>query len=209
MAEGFIDFNDLIQIPWAKTIIVARHESAELDMSDRNQAFGYIRGVNDPSLSEKGKESAKETRRKLPDGIKAIWSSPLKRAYKTAKIYADDKIQVVISQNLTIADYGGVPDSAIDEYLKTQNDAQMYSLWAKTTAFDKTIERVKRTIRILLQGNNRVVCVVAHDEICRLILCLCQGVDLKNFADDRFRVKRGEFVVLNKSPKEVGFFKRS
>lgn len=178
-------------------------------MSDRNQAFGYIRGVNDPPLSEKGKECAKETMEKLPDDIKAIWSSPLRRAYETAEIYAGGKIQVIISQNLTIADYGGVPDSAIDEYLKTQNDVQMYSLWAKTTAFDKTIERVKRTIRILLQGNNRVMCVVAHDEICRLILCLCQGVDPKNFADDRFRVKRGEFVVLNKSPKEVGFFKRS
>lgn len=93
--------------------------------------------------------------------------------------------------------------------LQTGDDNYLYAEWVKTEGFAKTIEKVKTAIRIMLQGNSRTVCIVAHDEICRLILCLCQGINPKNFADDSVKVKRGEFVTLTKSPKETGYFKRS
>ena len=68
-------------------IYIVRHGQTDWNVEGRNQ------GRTDIELNETGIEQAKETAKKLEDkNFDLVFSSPLKRAYKTAQIICNNNI---------------------------------------------------------------------------------------------------------------------
>ena len=93
--------------------------------------LGYYQGcLLNPSLNEYGIEQAKRLRQKLSDnGISAdrIFSSPLRRAYETARRLTTVFSSMVIDADLIEGDFG-IADGAIEEEIKTKLPEE-YAKW--------------------------------------------------------------------------------
>lgn len=93
--------------------------------------LGYYQGcLLNPSLNEYGIEQAKRLRQKLSDnGIRAdkVFSSPLRRAYETARRLTPFFSSMVIDDALIEGDFG-IADGAIEEEIKTKLPEE-YAKW--------------------------------------------------------------------------------
>lgn len=93
--------------------------------------LGYYQGcLLNPSLNEYGIEQAKRLRQKMSDnGIIAdrIFSSPLRRAYETARRLTTVFSSMVIDADLIEGDFG-IADGAIEEEIKTKLPEE-YAKW--------------------------------------------------------------------------------
>lgn len=93
--------------------------------------LGYYQGcLLNPSLNDYGIEQAKRLRQKLSDnGIIAdkIFSSPLRRAYETARRLTTDFSSMVINETLIEGDFG-IADGAREEEIKTKLPEE-YAKW--------------------------------------------------------------------------------
>lgn len=93
--------------------------------------LGYYQGcLLNPSLNEYGIEQAKRLRQKMSDnGIIAdrIFSSPLRRAYETARRLTTVFSSMVIDADLIEGDFG-IADGVIEEEIKTKLPEE-YAKW--------------------------------------------------------------------------------
>ena len=82
-------------------LYVVRHGKTEWNLEHRCQ------GVSDIPLVDEGRESAKELVPLVSGlGIDIVFSSPLSRAYETAKIITNNSIPINIDDRLTERDWG-------------------------------------------------------------------------------------------------------
>jgi alpha-ribazole phosphatase/probable phosphoglycerate mutase len=147
-------------------------------------------GRSDIPLTEKGINQAKKAREQIKDlTLDAVYSSPLQRAYDTAKIAAGSQ-KVIKDERLTEVDFGqweGKP--------KTQFIPENRELWDNWMADPKTtqaggtgetggqlIERVDAFFRDAIQKHfNKTILVVAHNGVNRLYLAYKLGMPLGNY----------------------------
>lgn len=146
---------------------------------DTDNAAGILNGRRDTELTELGCEQAKKVAEKLRDNnVEIIYTSPLKRAYNTARIIATElRIdEVVADEHLIERDFGiltGKPVSDISKY--TDNilvtDRVNYFLEVEGAEDFSTLlergERILQEIRKRHQGKN--VLVVTHGDIGKMI----------------------------------------
>lgn len=146
-------------------------------------------GRTDIPLTQKGIRQAEEVKRQL-DGMEfaAVYSSPLKRAFTTAKI-ASGKT-AVIDERLIEADFGEWEGKTKEEFI-AENES-LWLDWMKNPAIYRAggtgetgaeiVARVDDFFQTLLQtyseGN---IMVVGHNGINRLFMAHKLGMPLKNY----------------------------
>lgn len=189
----------------AVRFVLGRHDSAVLNLQDREQVHGYIYWPNyDPGLSEKGRKSVAETTRPPVD---RWYSSPAKRAIETTLAFCHDFQHANTEDAFRPADYSGVPESVVDQYMVDFDDDALYAAYAATGAPAKDQARALQRLGELIQeadasykGLNIPFGVISHDEICRQIMAYALGLPVEQFTDDQCKIARGAFVIITVNP---------
>lgn len=165
-------------------IILARHGETEWN---RREIF---RGRADIELSETGAKQAELLAQYLSQaGIAAIYSSPLKRALKTAEAIAGyHNLEVKTAVELIDLDYGkwqGLPHQEVKASYQ-----ELYAEWLKNphrvkipggeSLGDVTKRAIGVVDRVIGQHEGRVV-LVSHRVVNKVLICALLGLDNSHF----------------------------
>lgn len=166
-------------------IIFVRHGETEWN---KNKKF---RGQIDVKLNSRGIEQAKAVAKVLLNSkIDAIYSSPLSRATKTAKIIANDHSKDVKVVNgfidINFGKWQGLSkNEVIEKYNKIYND------WCKNPhkvkfidgeCLDDVKKRAISALNILLQKHiDETIVIVSHRVVLKVLICALLGLDNSHF----------------------------
>jgi len=147
-------------------LYVVRHGKTEWNLEHRCQ------GVSDVPLIDEGRESAKELCPLVTGlGIDVAFSSPLSRAYETAKIITNNSIPINIDDRLTERDWGMNEGMKIDEV--DQIDCWDVILNTNVQGIERVQDFMKRISEFIEDIKNKYpdkkVLVVAHSAVLRVI----------------------------------------
>ncbi len=165
-------------------IILARHGETEWNVEE------VFRGRIDVELNETGIKQAELLAEYLSDSkIDAIYSSPLKRALKTAEIIAGyHKLDVEIAPGLIDFDYGkwqGLPHQEVKDKYK-----ELYAEWVnspdkvKMPAGESLNDVRKRAIDVVdsvIAKHKGTVVLVSHRVVNKVLICALSGLDNSHF----------------------------
>ena len=165
-------------------IMLIRHGDTDWNVEE------IFRGRADVELNETGIKEAQLLSKYLKEApIGAVYSSPLKRALKTAEIIVGPhNIDVTPSQELIDFDYGewqGLSHDAIKDKYKT-----LYEEWLKEPHLVKipkgeSLDDVsKRTVSLVdrvTANHEGTVALVSHRVIHKVIICALLGLDNSHF----------------------------
>ena len=165
-------------------IMLIRHGDTDWNAEE------IFRGRADVGLNEAGIKQAELLAKYLADErIVAIYSSPLKRALKTAEIIAiSHHVDVITAAELIDFDYGewqGLSHDTVKEKYRV-----LYDEWLnnphlvkvpKGESLDDVGERVLRLIdRVIIKHEGTVV-LVSHRVIGKVLICALLGLDNSHF----------------------------
>jgi len=149
-----------------------------------------FRGLADIELNETGIKQAELLAKHLENvPIKAVYSSPLKRALKTAEIIARlHHIDVTPSQELIDFDYGewqGMSHDTVkqkykalyDEWLKNPHLVRM----PKGESLDDVRKRAISLVSQVTAKYEGTIALVSHRVILKVIICALLGLDNSHF----------------------------
>lgn len=186
----------------AKILYLIRHGKTE------GSEVGRYKGSIDVPLSEEGIEEIKKvagfiknvgTNRSLP--LRGVYSSPLSRALKSAKLIAEPHgIRPMVVPDLRERNFGLWEGMSFDEikekYPKEFNAWAENPLKYKPVGGESTIEVRDRVIRaveeILANHKEETIAIVAHGGVNRIILCHLIGIPLENI----FRIEQ-DYGAIN------------
>ncbi len=164
-------------------LILIRHGSTLWNEERR------IQGLSDIDLSDTGLDQARHLALSLKDHpISSIYSSPLKRARKTAEIINEyHQVPLYLEQDLTEMNHGDLEGISVQELITRRKD--FLRKWLTDPAsvsmphgesFLELQTRAWKVIEgILTKGEN--VIVVAHNFTIASILCRIQNIPLMEF----------------------------
>ena len=166
------------------TIMLIRHGDTDWNVEE------IFRGRADIELNETGIKQAELLAKYLEDvPVEVIYSSPLKRALKTAEIIAGTHgANVTPSQELIDFDYGeweGLSHNMVKDKYKT-----LYEKWLKKPhlvkmpkgeSLDDVRKRVVRLINQVTARHQGTVALVSHRVILKAIICAFLGLDNSRF----------------------------
>ena len=147
-------------------LYVVRHGKTEWNLEHRCQ------GVSDIPLVDEGRESAKELV-PLVSGldIDIVFSSPLSRAYETAKLITNNSIPINIDDRLTERDWGMNEGMKIDEV--DQIDCWDVILNTNVQGIERVQDFMSRISDFIEDIKDKYpdkkVLVVAHSAVLRVI----------------------------------------
>ena len=165
-------------------IILVRHGETEWNV---NEVF---RGRVDIELNETGIKQAELLAEYLSDlKIDAVYSSPLKRALKTAKMIASyHKLDVEIAPGLIDFNYGkwqGLPHREVKDKYK-----ELYAEWinspdkVKIPAGESLNDVRKRAISVIgyvIAKYEGTVALISHRVVNKVLICALLGLDNSRF----------------------------
>lgn len=196
-------------------IYLARHGQ------DKDNANGILNGQRDELLSEKGVEQANEVAGKIKEtGIHFdhVYSSPLKRAYKTAEIITDTLgiAKPEVLPDLIERDFGvmtGQPQSKIKEMCSPdviQSDTITYFLNPKgAETFPQLVERAKKLLDALrAKHKDENILLVTHGDFGKMIYTAYYDLDWMRVLN-MFHFGNSELLELSKEsgPEETHVFR--
>ena len=166
------------------TIMLIRHGETDWNVEE------IFRGQMDVALNETGIAQAKLLAEYLKDiQIEAIYSSPLKRALKTAEIIAGyHHVKVESVNELTDFNYGawqGLSHSIVREKYN-----ELYDQWLKSPHFTKiprgeilgdVKKRAMGLIFQIVKKYNGTIALVSHRVTCKVLICALLGLDNSHF----------------------------
>ncbi len=166
-------------------VILVRHGQTEWNSK------GIFRGVIDVELNDNGERQARLTGEKLGRlCIDAVYSSPLLRAYKTARIIAsfhDQKVKII--ERLTDMNFG-VWQGLTREQVK-ECYPEVFQTWENrphrvVIPEAETLSGVRKRIslglkNILNDHGGSTVVIVSHGLIIKVLLCVVLGMDNSHF----------------------------
>ncbi|OGO09160.1 MAG: hypothetical protein A2Y61_07770 [Chloroflexi bacterium RBG_13_60_13] len=168
-------------------LIIVRH-----GRTDWNEGEGErLRGRADLDLDEAGLRQAAATATRLTRwGATAIYSSPLKRAMRTAEILAKPRgLPVQPLDGLVDIDYGRWQGLSLRE--AEADDPELYRLWLAsphTVTFpggeglEQVKDRVTAAVEAVLSNHpEQTVVLVSHKVVCKVLLCDLLGLDNSHF----------------------------
>ena len=166
-------------------LIVVRHAESEWN------PIGRYQGLLDPDLTERGIQQAKRLAKALKkENIQVLFSSPLKRTFKTAKIIGEEIGLEPIPDERVIEIDHGVWSGLLVEEVK-QKFPEEFEKWMKEPHKVKfeggeslldVFKRVKEFLVFLLKNyNERTVAVVSHTVPIRCLYCAVLDIDLSKF----------------------------
>ena len=187
-------------------IILIRHGETEWNRAD------IFRGRIDVELNETGIEQAELLGEYLCDrDIEAIYSSPLKRALRTAQAIAGRyRLDVQTNSGLidmNLGEWEGLSRPAVAEKYK-----EVYNLWMtspeKVTipGGERLAEVRKRAVALIDEVRARhkgTVVLVSHRVICKVLTCALLGLDDSHFWNieqgncgmTTFLYEKGQFIL--------------
>ena len=187
-------------------IILARHGETEWNVKE------VFRGRIDIELNETGIKQAELLAEYLSNTkIDAIYSSPLKRAVKTAETIAGyHKLDVEIAPGLIDFDYGkwqGLPHQEVKDKYK-----ELYAEWinnpdgVKIPAGESLNDVRKRAMSVVddvIAKYEGTVVLVAHRVVNKVLICALLGLDNSHFWNIRqdtcgittFIYENGRFIL--------------
>jgi len=165
-------------------IILVRHGKTEWNVEER------FRGRIDIELNETGIKQAELLAEYLSDlKIDAIYSSPLKRALKTAEIMAGyHKLDVEIASGLIEFNYGkwqGLLHQEVKDKYK-----ELYAEWTKNPhqvkmpageSLDEVRERAIGVVNNVIAKYKGTVVLVSHRVVNKVLICALLGLDNSYF----------------------------
>jgi len=165
-------------------IILARHGETEWNVEE------VFRGRIDVELNETGMKQA-ELLAEYLSGIKinAIYSSPLKRALKTAEMIAGyHKLDVEVAPGLIDFDYGkwqGLPHHEVKDKYK-----ELYTEWINSPdkvkmpageSLNDVSERAISVVDKVIAKYEGTVVLVSHRVVNKVLICALLGLDNSHF----------------------------
>ena len=169
-------------------------------------------GRTDIEINTQGQVEALRMKELLKDWhFEAVFSSPLKRAHRTAEIVSGSAIDVLKDDRLMEVDFGEWEGKTAAEF--SAIDPVSWSKWLADPANNRagrTGETAQQVIDRLedfyneLQDNyqGKTVLVVGHNGINRLFLAHCLGMPLSNY---RRIVQENSALTLLTLDKHAGF----
>jgi len=165
-------------------ILLIRHGDTDWNVEE------IFRGRADIELNETGIKQAELLAKYLEDvSLEAVYTSPLKRALKTAEIIAGPhNADVTPSQELIDFDYGewqGLSHDTVKDNYKT-----LYEKWLKKPhlvripkgeSLDDVKERVVGLVDRVIARYDGTVALVSHRVILKVIICALLGLDNSHF----------------------------
>lgn len=192
------------------TIMLIRHGETAWNVRE------VFRGRIDVELNETGMKQAELLGEYLAgENILAVYSSPLKRALKTAEMIAKHHdIEVEITEGLMDLDFGawqGLPHETVRERYE-----ELYRKWLEAPhevvmpdgeRLDDVRERGLRLIEVITgeYGDREgIVALVSHRVVNKVLICALLGLDNSHFWNIRidtcgittFEYKDGMFVLV-------------
>ena len=173
-----------------------------------------FRGRADVELNESGIKQAELLAKYLEDvPLEVVYSSPLKRALKTAEIIAGPRgVGVRPSQELIDFDYGewqGISHDTVKDRYRA-----LYEKWltkphlVKMTKGESLNDVKKRAVSLVNQVTSRhqgIVALVSHRVILKVIICTLLGLDNSHFWNIKVDtcgittfIYKGESFILEK-----------
>jgi len=173
-----------------------------------------FRGRADVELNESGIKQAELLAKYLEDvPLEVVYSSPLKRALKTAEIIAGPRgVGVRPSQELIDFDYGewqGISHDTVKDRYRA-----LYEKWltkphlVKITKGESLNDVKKRAVSLVNQVTSRhqgIVALVSHRVILKVIICTLLGLDNSHFWNIKVDtcgittfIYKGESFILEK-----------
>lgn len=188
-------------------IFLVRHAETEDNLV--NKVAG---SMVDSDLTEKGVEQAKQLRERLSqERFDAVYSSPMGRAMKTAKLSNPDGLEIRTDNGLVEKDFG-----KIDGMTWSDVNNKWPGLEAKYRAtgelpgikgvegFEEAQDRIHSTLKRMAEENQgKKVLVFSHGTIIRMLLSKLMGknksesmsITIKNCAITILNYENGEFKV--------------
>jgi len=188
-------------------IILVRHGETEWNVGE------VFRGRIDVELNETGIREAELLAKYLSDSrITAIYSSPLKRALRTAEIIASHHdVKVEIAPELIDCDFGewqGLSLQTVADRYK-----QLYAKWVKNPhlvkmpageSLDDVRRRAVRLVDSLLAKYEGTIVLVSHRVVNKVLICALLALDGSHFWNIKvdtagitiFTYEDGKFVLI-------------
>jgi broad specificity phosphatase PhoE len=165
-------------------LILARHGETAWNVEE------VFRGRIDVELNETGQRQAELLAEYLSEQkIEAVYSSPLKRAARTAEAVARrHKLRVEIANGLTDCDFGQWQGL----HLKEVRDkySQLYRQWAESPqlvklpggeSLDEVRERALAVVNGVTAKHRGRVVLVSHRVVNKVLICALLGLDNSHF----------------------------
>ena len=150
---------------------------------DEDNLAGILNGRRDSPLTELGRQQAKIAAEKLKGNkIDIIYTSPLKRAYETARIVAGvlGVDEVILDQHLIERDFGiltGKPFADIKKYSKKNLGTYFLEVEGAET-FSDLLERGKKALaEIQERHKDKNILIVCHGDIGKMIRAAYHNLD--------------------------------
>ena len=165
-------------------IILARHGETEWNVAE------VFRGQIDIDLNETGVKQAELLSGYLStSAIAAVYSSPLKRALKTAEIIAQPhKLKVNIDPDLIDFNFGKWQGLSHQEVKEKYRD--LYATWITHPeqvripdgeALEDVSKRVIRVRNKVIENHRGTVVIVGHRVVNKVMICTLLGLDNSHF----------------------------
>ena len=165
-------------------IILVRHEQTTWNVKE------IFRGRIDIELSETGMKQTELLAEYLSHfKLEAIYSSPLRRALKTAEMIADyHKLGVEIAPGLIDFNYGewqGLPHQEVKDKYK-----ELYAKWINNPdqvkipageSLDDVRERALDVVNNVVAKYEGTVVLVSHRVVNKVLICALLGLDNSHF----------------------------
>ncbi len=165
-------------------IILARHGETEWNVTE------VFRGRIDVELNETGIKQT-ELLAEYLSGVKiqAIYSSPLKRALRTAEVIASHhKLNIKVTPGLIDLDFGkwqGLPNQEVKDKYK-----EFYAEWISSPdkvkipageSLENVRERATGVVNEVIAKYEGIVILVSHRVVNKVLICALLGLDNSHF----------------------------
>ena len=198
------------------TIMLVRHGNTDWNARE------IFRGRADVELNETGIKQADLLAKYLePVAMEAVYSSPLKRAFKTAEMVgATHHVDAIPCQELIDFDYGEWQGLSHDTVRKRYR--ALYSEWLNNPhlarvphgeSLDDVRKRVNRLVNQMIAKHKGTVLLVSHRVVHKLMICVLLGLDNSHFWNIRldtcgittFAHEKNSFVLVRHN--DISFLK--
>lgn len=152
---------------------------------DTDNAAGILNGRRDTELTELGRKQAGQVAEKLRDNdVQIIYASPLKRAYKTARIIAEIlKIdEVVADEHLIEREFGiltGKPVADIPKYTDKILPTEQVNYFLEVEGaedFPTLLDRGRKILQEIRERHpDKNILIVTHGDIGKMIRAVYHG----------------------------------
>lgn len=189
------------------SFILIRHGQTQWNRFER------FRGRVDIDLDETGVRQAEAAAEKVANwGVKAIYSSPLKRAMRTAEIISQrlhlpvEPLEGIIDMHF--GEWQGLPIGEVRQRYPELFDLWRFSPHRLKVPQGETLEEVRSRVvacidEVAAKHDQETVVLVTHRVVCKVLICHLLGLDNSHFwqiaqdatAINLFEVWQGRFTV--------------